>query len=169
MSQSAGQSERTTPSDRRWWAGLFEPCDIASVAFFRVAFAAIMLWHAGLFIGKGWVNDYFVVPPHHLSYFGFEWVQPLEGEGMWLVYYPMGLAAIGVGLGLFYRLSALLLFATYTYSFLSEAALFQNHYYLMSLIAFLLALIPAHRAYSLDAVNVPSRASRFLPNGAGGR
>ena len=164
MNQPADQPVASSPSARIWQARLFEPCDIASVVFFRIAFAGIMLCHVGLFIGRRYVNDIFVVPPHHLSYFGFEWVRPLPGDGMWIVYYLMGVAAIGVGLGLFYRLSAVLLFVTYTYSFLAEAALFQNHYYMMSLVAFLLILIPAHRSLSLDAINVQPRAGIFIPN-----
>lgn len=147
-----------------WWRRLWEPCDIASVVFFRIAFAGVMLWHVGLFLSRDWVTFYFTDSPHHLSYFGFEWVRPMSGERMQQVFYLMGLAAIGVGLGWFYRLSAIVLFVTYTYTFLAEAGLFQNHYYMMSLLAFLLILIPAHRSFSVDATVVPERASQFIPN-----
>ncbi len=87
-----------------------------------------------------------------------------DGPGMKHVHLVMGLAAIGVGLGLFYRLSAVLLFVTFTYTFLSEAAIYQNHYYLTSLIGFLLILIPAHRSFSVDAFLFPRRASPFIPS-----
>jgi hypothetical protein len=80
------------------------------------------------------------------------------------VYYLMGLAAIGVGLGCLYRISAVLLFVTFTYTFLAEAAQFQNHYYLMCLVAFLLILIPAHRSFSIDAILVPDKATCWIPN-----
>ncbi len=164
MSQPVDSPLSDSQLSKPWWRRLWEPCDIASVAFFRVAFAGVMLWHVVLFLTRDWVQFYFGDSPHHLSYFGFEWVRPLSGGGMKMVFYLMGLAAIGVGVGLFYRLSAIVLFVTYTYTFLAEAGLFQNHYYMMSLVAFLLILIPAHRSFSVDALAVPERKSAFIPN-----
>ncbi|MCA9112752.1 MAG: HTTM domain-containing protein, partial [Planctomycetaceae bacterium] len=92
------------------------------------------------------------------------WVEALDGNGMVQVYVLMAFAAIGVGLGLFYRLSALVLFLTYTYTFLAEEAMYLDRYYLMSLITFLLVLIPANRSFSLDAAIFPEKASSFIPN-----
>ena len=48
------------------------------------------------------------------------------------------LLAAGILLGFFYRLSALLFFLTFTHVFLIEKALYQNHYYLICLISFLM-------------------------------
>lgn len=164
MTETSESDLSTSESAAPWWRRLWAPCDVAGVAFFRIAFAATMLWHVGLFLSKEWVEYYYVDTPHHLSYFGFEWVKPMFADGMRQLFYLMGIAAIGVGLGLFYRLSAITLFVTYTYSFLAEAAMFQNHYYMMSLVAFLLVLIPAHRSFSLDALIFPERSSPFVPN-----
>ncbi len=147
-----------------WWRRLWEPCDIASVVFFRVAFACVMFYHVYLFTYRNWMLYFYDVNIFHLKYFGFEWVQALDRNGMAQVYILMAFAAIGVGLGLFYRLSALVLFLTYTYTFLAEAAMFQNHYYMMSLICFLLILIPANRSLSVDAAIFPEKASSFIPN-----
>jgi len=163
MNQPAEPSVTDRPS-ASWSQRLWEPCDVASVAFFRVAFAGIMLWHVYFYCRYDLIERFFVASPHHLSYFGFEWVKPLDGSGMRMVYYLMGLAAVGLGLGLFYRFCCVLFFLTFTYTFLAEAALYQNHYYLISLLAFLLILIPAHRSFSLDAVIFPARASKFVPN-----
>lgn len=146
------------------WARLLAPCDVASVAFFRAGFALIVLCHVGLYLSSNLVEYYFGRVPHHLSYFGFEWVRALDLNGMRRVYYLMAFAAVGVGFGLFYRVSAVLLFVTFTYTFLAEAAQFQNHYYLMCLVAFLLVLIPAHRSFSIDSILVPDKASGVIPN-----
>lgn len=143
---------------------LWAPCDVAGVAFFRAAFALTILCHVYLYFSKNYISSYFGAPEHHLSYFGFEWVQPFGVAGMRRVYYLMALAAVGVFLGLMYRISAVLLFVTFTFTFLSEAAQFQNHYYLISLISFLLILIPAHRSFSIDSILFPEKASRVIPN-----
>lgn len=142
---------------------LWAPCDIAGVAYFRAAFAFIILCHIYLYFSNGLIAYYFGAPEHHLSYPGFEWVQPLELEGMRRVHYLMALAAIGVFLGLLYRIAALVLFVTFTYTFLSEAAQFQNHYYLMSLISFLLIFIPAHRSFSIDSILFQDKAAQVIP------
>ncbi len=147
-----------------WQQRLLEPCDVAGVAFFRFAFGCVVLAHIVLYFSNDYLEYYFGPAPYHLSYFGFEWVQPLDLDGMRRVYYLMGLSAVGVALGLFYRLSAVILFVTFTYAFLAEAAQFQNHYYLMCLISFLLIIVPAHRSFSIDSILVPDKASAFIPN-----
>jgi hypothetical protein len=134
------------------------------VVFFRIAFAGVILSHVAMALRTDWIDYYFASSRYHLTFYGFEWVEALDGAGMRQIHRLMGAAAIGVGLGLFYRLSAVLLFGTFTYTLLSEAALYQNHYYLVSLIAFALILIPAHRAFSVDAFLFPKHASPFIPN-----
>jgi vitamin K-dependent gamma-carboxylase len=164
MSPSEEQPAANQPPSAPWWRRLWELCDIASVVFFRIAFAGIMLSHVAMALRTDWIDYYFASSRYHLTFYGFEWVEALDGAGMRQVHRLMGAAAIGVGLGLFYRLSAALLFATFTYTLLSEAALYQNHYYLASLISFALILIPAHRALSVDAFLFPKHAGPFIPN-----
>ncbi len=142
------------PADSRVLQWLFLPTDAASLAFFRIAFGSVILWHVYEYCSAGWVDFYFTQPPYHLTYFGFEWVTPLPGSAMRLLFYAMGLAALGVLLGLCYRFCSIVLFVTFTYSFLAEAAMFQNHYYLTSLLAFLLCLIPANQSFSLDSLRI---------------
>jgi hypothetical protein len=62
----------------------------------------------------------------------------------------MGLLALGILLGLHYRVCTVLFWLAFTYQFLLDKALYQNHYYLISLISFLLIFLPAHRSASLD-------------------
>jgi vitamin K-dependent gamma-carboxylase len=150
------------PTELQQW--LRAPCDIAAVAFFRAAFALTILVHIYLYFSNGLIEYYFGAPEYHLSYFGFEWVEAFSLDGMRRVYYLMALAAVGVGLGLCYRISTIVLFVTFTFTFLAEAAQFQNHYYLISLVSFLLVFIPAHRSFSIDAILVPDKASSVIPN-----
>ena len=164
MSRSDEQPVTGPQASASWWQQLWKPCDSAGVVFFRIAFAGIILSHVALVLQNNWIEYYFAGSRYHLKHYGFEWVQALSGPGMKQIHQLMALAAIGVGLGLFYRLSAILLFVTFTYTLLSEQALYQNHYYLTSLIAFLLILIPAHRSFSVDALLFPGRASPFIPN-----
>src|SRR5690606_39594103 len=61
--------------------------------------------------------------------------------------------------GLFYRFSSLLMFVSFTYVFLLERTLYNNHYYLMSLLALLSLFIPLQQRWSLDAWWTPEIAS----------
>jgi vitamin K-dependent gamma-carboxylase len=161
-----GRSKRAAgrKDSARIWSRLWDPCDNASVAVFRMAFGLIVLWHVVRYFTEGLIEFYFEGRPHFLTYFGFEWVKPFDVEGMRWVYYVMAMSAVGVCLGLLYRLCAVLLFATFSFTFLAEASQYQNHYYLILLVAFLLILVPAHRSFSIDAILFPSRASWQVPN-----
>ncbi|MEM8733933.1 MAG: HTTM domain-containing protein [Planctomycetota bacterium] len=127
--------------------------DGASLALFRICFGVVMFVHAVKYIypqhGTSLKEYLYDSTAFNFTYPGFAWVQPLP-EPWWTgVFVMMGLAALGVAVGLFFRVSAAVLFLTYSYIFLSEAAKYNNHYYLMCLLALLLLLTPADRRFSI--------------------
>ena len=75
----------------------------------------------------------------------------------------LGVLAIFITLGFFYRLSALLFFVGFTYIFLLEQARYLNHFYLISLLSFLLIFLPAHRLGSVDVWRRPKLLSQTVP------
>lgn len=40
----------------------FAPVDIASLACFRVAFGAVMVWEVYRYFTKGWITSYYIRP-----------------------------------------------------------------------------------------------------------
>jgi vitamin K-dependent gamma-carboxylase len=137
--------------------------DIASLVALRVLFGAAMVVETIRYFAMGWIAEYYINPRFHFTYYGFEWVKPWAGAGMYIHFAVMGLAAVGVMLGACYRLCAVILFTTFTYVFLLEQAHYLNHFYLISLLAFLLMFVPAHRACSLDARWRPTLRSNDAP------
>jgi len=129
---------------------LFEPVDGASIAVFRMLFGAIMLWEVWRYFSKGWIERYFVDPTFHFKYDGFGWVEPWGETGMRLHFTALGILAACIMLGFAYRIAAPLFFLAFTYVFLLEQARYLNHFYLVSLLALLMAIVPAHRVWSLD-------------------
>ncbi len=117
---------------------------------FRIVFGVLMLFAVLRFWSKGWIHELYIAPDFHFKYFGFEWVTPFTGNGMYWVFALMGLAALCIALGFFYRISAALFFLSFTYVELLDVANYLNHYYFVSLVAFLLIFFPAHRQVSLD-------------------
>ncbi len=142
---------------------LFAPVDIAVLVYFRLVFGAVMLWEVWRFATYGWITADFIDPTYHFTYYGLGWIKPLPGVGMDVVFLLMAVAAIGVMLGLWYRVAASILFAAYTYVFLLDEAVYNNHYYLVALLALLTAVIPTHHALSLDARRKPALHSDTAP------
>ncbi len=134
---------------------LKKPVHAAPLAMFRILFGGMMLASLVRFIGKGWVTDLYVLPKVYFTYYGFEWVKPLGETGMYLLFGLATLSALGILLGLFYRFSATLFFLSFTYIELIDKTNYLNHYYFVSIVAFLLILVPAHRYFSLDVLRKP--------------
>jgi len=142
---------------------LFAPIDIASLVYFRIAFGAIMLWEVWRYFSKGWISRYWIDPVMNFTYYGFDWITPLPGPGMYILFAGLGILALAMMVGWHYRLSALLFFLGFTYSFLLEQARYLNHFYLICLISFLMIWMPAHRAFSVDAQQRPAIAAQVAP------
>ncbi len=130
--------------------GFHKITSLAPLAVFRIIFGLLMLFATLRFWAKGWIYDLYIAPPFHFKYYGFEWVHALPGDWMYAVFALMAISALGIALGFFYRLSAILFFLTFTYVELLDVANYLNHYYFVSLVALLLIFLPAHRLSSLD-------------------
>ena len=142
---------------------LFEPTDLLPLAVFRIFFGAMMLFHVVTKFSDRWVDYFYIRPEFHLTYPGFSWVKPWPGQGMYIHFGVMGLAAVGILTGGFYRLSTAVFAVGFTYVFLLEKALYQNHYYLICVISGIMAFVPAGRMWSLDAYWKPEIRSRSAP------
>jgi hypothetical protein len=136
---------------------------IGPIVYFRIVFGLAMCAWTAKAIAEGWVERYFVEPVFHLKYPGFSWVGVWPGEWMHWHFYALLAASIGVTLGLAYRLSALLVAVGFTYLFLIDKTLYQNHYYLICLLAWIVAFLPAGRALSLDALLRPAIRTNTAP------
>ncbi len=142
---------------------LFAPVDGAFLVFFRVAFAAIMLWEVWRYFTMDRIARYYIDAPFHFKYYGFTWVEAWPGDGMYWHFHVLGACAVAMLIGCFYRLAALLFFLGFSYVFLLDQARYLNHFYLVSLVSFLMVLVPAHRAWSVDALWRPRLRSRTVP------
>ncbi len=107
------------------------------------------------YFNAGWISRYFIEPEFLFKYFGFEWVQPLPGFGMYVHFLALGVLAFLIILGLWYRWVMPLFFLGFTYVFLLAEANYLNHFYLISLVSFVLIFLPANRFASLDVGRKP--------------
>lgn len=147
----------------RLWERLLAPRDIAALAVFRIAFGLMVTVSAVRFLAYGWVDEFFVRPKVHFTYWGFGWVPALPAPWIHAVFVALAGLGLCVALGFCYRVAIVLLFVTFTYVQLVDVTTYLNHYYLVSLLAGLLCFIPAHRAFSVDAWRNPALRRDWLP------
>ncbi|MGQ0600266.1 MAG: HTTM domain-containing protein, partial [Anaerolineales bacterium] len=119
-------------------------------AAFRVLFGGLLLWEVVRYFQAGWIERYYIAPTFHFTYPFLGFIQPWPGDGMYVHFAMMGVLAACIALGLGYRLAVPLFCLAFTYLFLIDKANYLNHFYLIVLFSFLLSLIPAHHAFSLD-------------------
>ncbi len=147
----------------RSWETLQRPVDVSSLVVFRVAFYTIITWDiAGALLYSTLAAKY-ITPAFHFTYTGFGWVAPLPGVGIYVHVALMGIAALCLAMGLWYRYMAPLFFLLFTWHFLLDASYFQNHYYFATLIAGIMAFAPANRKLAVDNWRHPATKGQYTP------
>lgn len=134
----------------------------APLAVFRIIFGLMMLSSIIRFWALGWIEKLYIQPSFFFSYYGFEWVKPLEGF-TYLIFFVCGLSALFVALGYKYRLAIITFFLSFLYIELMDKTTYLNHYYFVSVISFLLIFLPASSYFSIDATKNPKRFYNNIP------
>jgi len=136
---------------------------IAPLAVLRIAFGSIMLISVARFLLKGWVYAFYIKPKYHFTFYGFDWIRPLGATGMYLLFAILIITSILVTLGLFYRIAISIFFLCFTYVELIDKTTYLNHYYFISVMAFLMILVPANRYFSVDVLRKPKLEITYVP------
>ncbi len=142
---------------------LSQPVSPLSIAVFRMAVGAMLVWDCWRFIKYDRVERYWIQPDFHFTYPGFHWVAPLPEPWIWVAWLGMGGFALLVMLGLFYRVSIVALTVLFSYFFLLDKTEYLNHFYLVILFLVILCFLPANRALSLDAKLFPRVRGESVP------
>lgn len=130
---------------------LNELVDGASLAFFRIVFGSVMLYSTIRFVLKGWVHLFYIKPHFFFKYYGFHWVHTLPGDWMFLPWMLMIISLVFIILGKYYRVAIIAFFLLFSYTELLDLTNYLNHYYLITLLSFIMIFLPMHHFFSLDA------------------
>ena len=128
------------------------PVSIFPLIVFRISFGLILFISTLRFILKGWVIDLYIKPTYFFTYYGFDWINPVSNNFIYIVFFLLLVCSLMITLGLFYRYSSLLFFILFTYIELIDKTNYLNHYYFISLISFLMIFLPANRFFSVDNI-----------------
>jgi vitamin K-dependent gamma-carboxylase len=147
----------------RLWEKTGAPVDAASLVAYRIAFGLLMSASAARFLANGWVDRCFVQPTFFFKYWGFGFIEVLPRDAMVAAFVALSALGLMIAVGFLYRFAAVAFFLLFTYVELIDVTNYLNHYYLVSLLALLLAIVPANATFSVDARLGLVTRSRTLP------
>ncbi|XP_038609868.1 vitamin K-dependent gamma-carboxylase [Tachyglossus aculeatus] len=154
-------------SDISGWSRLVtllsRPTDPASLGVFRFLFGFLMVLDIPQERGLSSLDHRYLEGLEVCRFPLLDILQPLPLDWMYLIYTIMLLGALGMMLGLWYRLSCLLFLLPYWYVFLLDKTTWNNHSYLYGLLAFQLALTDANRYWSLDGLRNSRKRNVHVP------
>jgi vitamin K-dependent gamma-carboxylase len=143
---------------------LFKKIDNSQLIIFRVFYGLLVSAECYGAIATGWVRRTLIEPKFTFSFIGFEWLQPIPGNGMYIYFAIMGTLGLLIALGYKYRFSAFAFAFMWTGVYLMQKTSYNNHYYLLMLLAFIMAFLPAGRSLSLDTKLNPKFSSNTMYN-----
>ncbi|KAM6203042.1 vitamin K-dependent gamma-carboxylase [Rhynchocyon petersi] len=142
---------------------LNRPMDPASLAIFRFLFGLLMVLDIPQERGLSSLDRRYLDGLEVCRFPLLDALRPLPLDWMYLVYTIMFLGALGMTLGLCYRLSCVLFLLPYWYMFLLDKTSWNNHSYLYGLLAFQLTFMDANRYWSVDGLLSAKKRNAQVP------
>ncbi|MDT0539061.1 MULTISPECIES: HTTM domain-containing protein [Croceitalea] len=143
---------------------LFKKIDNSQLLVFRVFYGILVCAECFGAVATGWVRRTLVEPKFTFNFIGFEWLQPLPGNGMYIYFLVMGVLGVLITIGYKYRFSAFAFAFMWSGVYLMQKTSYNNHYYLLMLLAFIMGLFPANKSLSVDAYLKPELKRNSMYN-----
>nr|XP_008514192.1 PREDICTED: vitamin K-dependent gamma-carboxylase [Equus przewalskii] len=142
---------------------LNRPTDPASLAVFRFLFGLLMVLDIPQERGLSSLDRKYLDGLEVCRFPLLDVLQPLPLDWMYLVYTIMFLGALGMMLGMCYRISCVLFLLPYWYVFLLDKTSWNNHSYLYGLLAFQLTFMDANHYWSVDGMLNARKRNAHVP------
>jgi uncharacterized membrane protein YphA (DoxX/SURF4 family) len=143
---------------------LFKHIDNSGLIVFRIIFGLLCFLESAGAVFTGWVRRTLVEPEFTFSFIGFDWLQPLPGDWMYVYYIVMGVFGLLIMVGYKYRFSMFIFATMWTATYLMQKSSYNNHYYLLFILSYLMVLLPANRYASVDVKLNPSLKKISMPS-----
>ncbi|MCW7472864.1 vitamin K-dependent gamma-carboxylase [Leptospira levettii] len=121
---------------------LNQPVSSLSLHFFRFGYGLATTIIIIRYFYFGWIHTYLIQPTFFFKHFGWGWVPNLPPTFTYLLFIILLLSSIGILFGYFVRTNLLVFTIGFTWFHFSDATIYLNHYYLVSILGFLLWLSP---------------------------
>ena len=142
---------------------LFQRVDNSSLIVFRICFGFLITLEAWGAIFTGWIRRTLIEPQFTFNFIGFDFLQPLPGNGMYFYYGLMGLLGVFVMIGYKYKWSISGYTLMWTCVYLMQKSSYNNHYYLLILILIFMLIVPANTYASVDIKLNPKLKQISMP------
>ncbi|RZJ67499.1 MAG: HTTM domain-containing protein [Flavobacterium sp.] len=136
--------------------------DNSPLVLFRIAFGFLLAFQCFGHLFDGWIDRHLTGPKFTFAHIGLEWLQPLGGNGMYFWFAAMGIAAVGLMFGFYYRISLSIFLALWTIEYWMQKTTYNNHHYLIILLCVIMLFLPANRYLAFDS-RKPDAKSLSMP------
>ena len=117
---------------------LFHEHSAASLGLFRILFGLVLFAQTFWFIKTDFLAENLFEPTLHFKFYYFQFLEPISKPLMKLMMGLMLISSLLIALGRFLKFSLLFFGLSFTYLWLLDKSYFNNHYYFISLLIFLL-------------------------------
>jgi len=135
---------------------LFTKIDNSQLILFRIFFGLLVALECYGAIVTGWIERTLIEPQFTFNFIGFDWIQPLPGNGMYIYFFIMGTLGVLIMIGYKYRFSTIAFTIMWAAVYLMQKTSYNNHYYLLVLISLFMCFFPANYSHSFDVKKNPS-------------
>lgn len=129
---------------------LFSKIPIYPLVTFRIIFGLLMFASTLRYWLNGWIQEQLIQPSFHFKFYGFHWVPEPDETLLYALFVAMLVATLCISIGFLYRLFTVIFFLAFTYVELIDVTYYLNHYYFISLVAFIMIWLPANRFLAVD-------------------
>ncbi|MEL0643736.1 HTTM domain-containing protein [Olleya sp. Ti.3.14] len=143
---------------------LFKHIDNSALIVFRIIFGLLCFLESVGAIFTGWIKNTLIEPKFTFNFIGFDFLQPLPGNWMYVYYFIMGCFGLLIMVGYKYRLSMIAFTVMWTTTYLMQKSSYNNHYYLLCLLSGIMVFLPANNYASIDAKLNPEIKKISMPS-----
>lgn len=142
---------------------LFESINPSIVSVFRIIFGSFMIYQMFSYFSLDYTYQFMAGPEILFPYRGFTFLEPLPLGILKGIHVGLLISAVLITLGFWYRYAMIFFFLGFSYFSFIDKTLFNNHIYLISLLAFVLIFIEADKKYSLRSKRSDKKLSDKIP------
>ncbi|WP_298515605.1 HTTM domain-containing protein [uncultured Kordia sp.] len=142
---------------------VFKSIDVSIVAIFRIFFGMFMTYQMIYYYEIDYTFQFIFGPEVLFPYQGLEFLQPFSLGFLKVIHAGLLISAILITLGFLYRYAMIFFFVGFSYFSFIDKTLYNNHIYLIALIAFVMIFMNADRKYSLRVKFSKKPLSKLVP------
>ncbi|NQX76465.1 HTTM domain-containing protein [Gilvibacter sp.] len=131
---------------------LFASIDPSALAIFRIVFGAFMMYQTIYYLNIDYARQFMSGPEFLFAYEGLAFIKPMSYGILKAINIGMIVAAGLIGLGFLYRWASIFFFLGFSYFTLIDKTIYNNHLYLIMLLALVMIFMRADEKYSLKRI-----------------